>query len=240
MKNDNGVTLIELMIAMAIGLMIVMVVYSVFLAHSKGGIKQTQMTALQESSFSVIDNMEKDIMNAGCQSSTELGIQQGSGTNIIKLYYADLDNYAYSSANRTANCTQNGTTNVLYCPRKTYCNYSLGTGTNSKNLYRQCNTTTNGVTSTTTLTNSPVIANNVSYLNFKYYNHNGILIVPSESSGTLLSDEQRKCVTSVGVNLTLISNKKDPDTGDYTKLSLNRRVTIRNINENQMPTSCDN
>ena len=65
-KNQpKGFTLIELMIAMAVGLVLLAAVYSVFILQNKELNKQEQIAMMQDNARMAMDMMTKDIMMAG-------------------------------------------------------------------------------------------------------------------------------------------------------------------------------
>jgi type IV pilus assembly protein PilW len=65
-KNQfKGFTLIELMIAMAVGLVLIAAVYSVFILQNKELNKQEQIAVMQDNARMAMDMMSKEIMLAG-------------------------------------------------------------------------------------------------------------------------------------------------------------------------------
>ncbi len=102
-ESDRGFTLVELMIAMAVGLVLLGAMYGVFTMHNKTFGTQEQIAEMQQSARSGMDMMTREIRMAGYNpaGATFDGITYGSAQLQVK---ADLD----------GNGTIAGQENIIY------------------------------------------------------------------------------------------------------------------------------
>jgi len=62
----SGMTLIELMVVMALSLILVGAAFMAHIAQSKMGAEQSRVTAIQQDIRAVIDMIDRDVRNSGC------------------------------------------------------------------------------------------------------------------------------------------------------------------------------
>jgi Tfp pilus assembly protein PilW len=65
-KDNTGITLVELMIVLVLSLLLMSAAYMAYQAQNVSGNVQHQIATLQQDLRAVLDIMEKDIRNAGC------------------------------------------------------------------------------------------------------------------------------------------------------------------------------
>lgn len=87
--NKNGFTLIEILIAMALALIVMSMIYSFFYLQQKTYINQSEITATQQDIVAALHLMEKEIRMAAYDPTGDAlaGIMTPGGTNEIKFSY---------------------------------------------------------------------------------------------------------------------------------------------------------
>src|ERR1700681_2781815 len=89
-KPGRGFTLLELMVAMAIGLIVMAAMTSMFKAGMNSAMLLTQRTETQQNMRAAIDLMVKDISMAGAGlPSGGIQLPTGAGNNGLSLYACD-------------------------------------------------------------------------------------------------------------------------------------------------------
>lgn len=206
-KGNRGVTLIELMIVLTLSLLLMSAVYVSYEAQHKGSRAQEQVAVIQQDMRAVMDIVEKDIRNAGCDpciSRMDSMLYNTSGTRVLGVQM-DLDNNTATCPHAATNMThrryyRDGTNNLL-------CNGQV----------LVANVTTFGVTywDVNDISITPTGGANANY---------GI--------GNTLSSSEAKLVYSAEITLSIQSAQRDPDTGQFFNRTLQRRMRLRNPYEN--------
>ncbi|MDM8556257.1 prepilin-type N-terminal cleavage/methylation domain-containing protein [Desulfococcaceae bacterium HSG7] len=96
LKNKNGFTLIEILVAMAVGMTVMYMIYTFFYLQQKTYINQSEITAIQQDIVGAMHIMERDIRLAGYDATGEAksgyvkpGFLTPDSTDAIK-FSADL------------------------------------------------------------------------------------------------------------------------------------------------------
>lgn len=198
----KGFTLIELMIAMAAGLVLLAAVYSVFLVQNKELRNQEQITEMQQNARMAMEMMSRDLMMAGYGARSSLPKCAGTtpATNAcVGIRAANADSISF-----TMDVTDN-----------------VGTGgpdgdrdDANENITYDVNTS-DGVPALRR--NTQPVVNNVSALSFTY--------LPAPPTGTInLADIER-----IQISITTRTANVDPGTGIYRYYTLTSIVTPRNL-----------
>lgn len=93
-NNQDGFTLIEMLIAMAVALVVMSMIYSFFYLQQKTYINQSEITAVQQDIVGAMHLIEREIRMAGYDVSGEAGasfLQPGVGDTIKFSYDKDED-----------------------------------------------------------------------------------------------------------------------------------------------------
>ena len=94
LTNNNGITLIELMIVMVLTLILMGSVYLVYQTQQATSQSQYQVSALQGELRAAMDIMQMDIVNAGCdRCATDTNAVQGLGINSHGTFLSLSMNY---------------------------------------------------------------------------------------------------------------------------------------------------
>lgn len=207
----KGFTLIELMIAMAAGLVLLAAVYSVFLVQNKELRKQEQITEMQQNARMAMEMMSRDLMMAGygpksltspltrCTGATPTTKPSSSPYSCLGIVVANAGFISFSAdLNGNGNLTEEGE-NLMYDRYQSgadSANYALGR-------------TSNG-------TKQPVV-DHVSALAFTYL----------DAGGTATTD--LSLIRKIQVSITTRTANVDPNTGNYRTFTLTSMVTPRNL-----------
>ncbi|MDD3259548.1 MAG: prepilin-type N-terminal cleavage/methylation domain-containing protein [Smithellaceae bacterium] len=203
----KGFTLIELMIAMAVGLVLLAAVYSVFLVQNKELRNQEQITEMQQNARMAMEMMSRDLMMAGygpstltrCTGTTPTTKPASSPYSCLGIVVANI-NFVSLSADLNGNGVLTDAGENL-----TYDRYESPTGSGNYALGR----TSNG-------TKNPVV-DNVSALTFTYY----------KADGTVTDD--LSLIRNIKISITTRTANVDPSTGNYREFTLTSTVTPRNL-----------
>ena len=203
----KGFTLIELMIAMAVGLVLLAAVYSVFLVQNKELRNQEQITEMQQNARMAMEMMSRDLMMAGygpstltrCTGTTPTTKPASSPYSCLGIGVANI-NFVSLSADLNGNGVLTDAGENL-----TYDRYESPTGSGNYALGR----TSNG-------TKNPVV-DNVSALTFTYY----------KADGTVTDD--LSLIRNIKISITTRTANVDPSTGNYREFTLTSTVTPRNL-----------
>lgn len=206
--SPKGFTLIELMIAMAVGLVLLAAVYSVFIVQNKELNKQEQIAVMQDNARMAMDMMTRDIMMAGygpgtltrCTGTTPTTAPASSPYSCLGIVSANAGFISFS-----ADLNGNG---VLTDPGEnlTFDRYQSPAGSGNYALGR----TSNG-------TKSPVV-DNVSALAFTYL----------PATGTTATTDL-SLIRRVQISITTRTANVDPNTGNYLYYNLVSVVVPRNL-----------
>ncbi|MDD2317834.1 MAG: prepilin-type N-terminal cleavage/methylation domain-containing protein [Desulfobacterales bacterium] len=203
----KGFTLIELMIGMAVGLVLLAAVYSVFLVQNKELRNQEQITEMQQNARMAMEMMSRDLMMAGygpstltrCTGTTPTTKPASSPYSCLGIVVANI-NFVSLSADLNGNGVLTDAGENL-----TYDRYESPTGSGNYALGR----TSNG-------TKNPVV-DNVSALTFTYY----------KADGTVTDD--LSLIRNIKISITTRTANVDPSTGNYREFTLTSTVTPRNL-----------
>lgn len=139
LHDKSGLTLVELMIVMVLSLLLMAAVYLAYQAHHIHSLSQEQVLTAQQDLRAVMDILERDIRNAGCDPADPpmnlVGISTTSGafpsSNVTKLGLSmDLDgdsnttgvdevvsyiwNHSTGELTRNGRVLANGVTNLTF------------------------------------------------------------------------------------------------------------------------------
>lgn len=222
-KNIKGLTLVEVMVAMLLGLIVTTVVFIYNNAISSSGKAQRDIAIIQNEIIAATEIMERDIMNTGCNPK-----ENSNFSTYRALYYTysgpgsmrlqmDMDNdgtYSGDSGELVI-YRYNSTTKIL------------------ERLY---------YTGSAWAATQPILKN-VTAFNLKYWNSNTKQFICSNEVGceafgsttaygsystATLTSSQATYVNAVIYQITLRSANKDPDTGEYITRSIEKWVDMRN------------
>lgn len=199
-NQPAGFTLIELMIAMAVGLVLLTAVYSVFILQNKELSKQEQIAVMQDNARIAMDMMTREIMMAGYGPSTLarcVGTTAATNEPCVGITAANASSISFA--------TDLNATGVLGGPNE-YITYDLYTSSGLPALGRVANGSRN-----------PVVEY-VSALAFSY------LPATGTTPTTNLADIRR-----VQISITTRTANIDPNTGSYRYCNLISIVTPRNL-----------
>jgi type II secretory pathway component PulJ len=223
-NNIIGFTLVEVMVALVLGLLVTTVVFVFYNTISSSGRSQNEISIIQNDLLAATDMIQTDIMNAGCN---EKGVSAFSGYYAVYYTYSgagsirlqmDLDrNGIYSGNDEVVIYRINRTTSIL---ERLYYNYNAQLGIIG--WYTQPilkNVTNFDITYWSTTLNVGITPT----ADVKYPS---TWTLPA-SDHTLTSTDAAK-VQAVIVKITVRTDKKDPDTGDYIKRSVERYIKMRN------------
>lgn len=154
-NNEQGFTLIEVVIGLAISLILMGVAVSIFNVQRKSYSMQEQVTEMQQNVRATMDMMVREIRMAGYDPTESGFVGIGTNTTTLLQILADLDG--------------NGTTTGTY-ENITYQYYNASAGTLSCQIRRNL-----GTESTESL------AENINACNFLYYDSNGIATTTASS-----------------------------------------------------------
>jgi len=206
-ENQRGFTLLELLIAMSVGLIILSAVYSVFTLQSKQFANQEVAVEMQQNARMAMDIITREIRMAGYNPSRTLtncsGSLTGSSTTCVGIRNASANSISFASdldgdGDLTADPT-NPNENIIYDRYLSSNIYALGR-------------TSNG-------TKQPVI-DNLDLLGFSYFNDSG-------GTPTDLVD-----IRKIRVTIRIIAAKADPlytTNGGFRTYTLVSDVTPRNL-----------
>jgi len=203
--SPKGFTLIELMIAMVVGLVLLAAVYSVFNLQNKELNKQEQIAVMQDSARMAMDMMSRDIMMAGYGPSTMArctGTTTATNTPCLGITAANANSISFTMDG------VNGTADGDYNDANENITYDLYTSSGVPVLGRK---------STTSASKQPAVEN-VSALAFTY------LPATGTTPTTNLADIRR-----VQISITIRTANVDPNTGNYLYYNLVSVVAPRNM-----------
>ncbi len=117
--HEQGVTLVELLIVMALSLLLMSAVYMAYQTQQRRGEGQQMVVTMQQDLRAVMDVIEKDIRHAGCTTtySSSDGFAGSNATTLV-AQYVNVDTGANESATYTLNgeaVTRNGITLISNC-----------------------------------------------------------------------------------------------------------------------------
>lgn len=116
-KNNQGFTLIELIIAMAICVMVIAGIFSAFRSQETTQLTQEQVVEMQQNLRGALEIMSKEIRMAGYDPDIEYGagiVRAGDGTSADPLIFSMVadddgnDNYTMNAANDDNQISGNG------------------------------------------------------------------------------------------------------------------------------------
>jgi prepilin-type N-terminal cleavage/methylation domain-containing protein len=198
-KTNRGFTLIEILVAMAVGLIVLGGVLSIFISQNRTSAAQEEVAYAQQSVRAALDIMMRDIMNAGVNPPADgswQAIETATGTKIqVKADYSDPDGDGWPEGNGdTADTNEDVTYEVV-----------------SGQLKR----------------NGTVMVDYVDSLAFGYVlaDEDGT-VLPPPSTPTAAQVSQ---IRAVIIRLNIRTENPAPDTGEYRIRTLENGVRIRNL-----------
>jgi type IV pilus assembly protein PilW len=117
-KNDNGFTLIELVIAMALGLVILTAIYSVSIITKKTYSVQDQIVMMQQNARASMDMMTREIKMAGYDPIAGVANSRiiGAQTNSIRFTLDITSTYGEDRPDGDTDDPNEDVTYALYTP----------------------------------------------------------------------------------------------------------------------------
>jgi prepilin-type N-terminal cleavage/methylation domain-containing protein len=251
--DNRGLTMIEMMVAMALGLIITSVVFVFYGGVNSNGSFQQEVSKLEADLNAAADMMEKDIQNAACNPSPSAPsafsssaiLYNYSGESSIWVQ-ADLDkNGAYSGdservlyrLNRSKKCIQrlnyDYTSSPQQLPRTAYSILD-----NVERFYvtyyepyhaTYCPMSgeynCNGVLYECRMNNK---LTDTAYFTSGTVNNNPTTYSSRASQYTLTNSTIASRVDLVVLNIDVSTSKNDPDTGKPRTISIERWILLRN------------
>jgi len=202
LKNNTasvGFTILELLIAMAIGLLVLGALYGVFTFQNKTLSNQEQIVELQQNARAAMDMMTREISMAGYNPA------HMSGTTMPQISAATANSISF-----VADLNGNGDTTADSSNPKENITYDVYTSDGVTCLGR----TTNG-------TRQPVVEH-IQSLSFIY-------VLSDGSQTTTPTSTQLESIVKVNVSLTAISAKPKPNSSNYWTCTLTSDVVARNL-----------
>jgi prepilin-type N-terminal cleavage/methylation domain-containing protein len=200
-RNNRGLTLVELMIVLVLSLMLMAAVFMTYQLQSGSGQGELRRAAIQQDLRAMMEGITLDIMHAGLEPNSEgtiQGIPGGISSRNTLRVVMDLN------ADRITSNAVSDAEEVI--------TYSL----NGTNLQRISNNS--GITR--------IIGNNVAALTFLYRDSAYLDITPA-GNGTL-SLAVAESVRYIEVTITVQDEHNDPQTGQAIQRTLTRTVCRRN------------
>lgn len=215
----EGLTLVEVMVAIVLSTFLGMLVFTVFLYSNKSNVSNVENSIMQQNLIFAMDMIETDVKNAGCKpmggtfnAFTDLSLATTLGVNAD---LRDCSGFTSPSSGQAEyfQCLANTTYNRTDTDVAERIRYSLSTaGATNGGLFRR-ESNQGG----TTFTNQE-IARNIRRFAFVYTL--GSTAEPPEDN-----------VISVRVSLTTRSERNDPYTGRPMERTIERDIVIRNFKE---------
>lgn len=199
-QDRKGLTLIELMIVMALSLLLMAAVYGTYNIQKKTSDVQNEVASVQQDLRAVMDIMAKDIRQAGCNPTVAPDINNPSIADSCGILAA-----------------QSGPISLVM---------NMDANGDGSTGGERVSFILNG---TTLQRNGADLAYNVSSFGFSYYDADNVKMTPASSGGTILSDAQGIDVRDIQVFLRIQSNKKDPDTNQFLRREMTKRIKMRNM-----------
>lgn len=197
---SNGFTLVEVLMAMFVGLVVLAAIYAVYVTQHREYSRQEQITEMHQNARMAMDMMSKDIMMAGYGPSNHTRCSgTGTATNCVGITSANA-----TSISITADLNDNKSiTADTSNPHENISYY----------LYSSDGITTLGRVSNGTL--QPAVEN-ISALTFAYL----------DSAGTATTN--LAFIRTVQITLTAKTAKIDPNLNTFHTYTLTSNVEIRN------------
>jgi prepilin-type N-terminal cleavage/methylation domain-containing protein len=211
-KNEEGLTLIELMIVLVLSLILMAAAYMSYQIQSTSSQTQSQVSLMQQDLRAAMYNLSKDIRNAGCETKAVISAAEvpnlvatsnSSGVNRLTLYM-DITG---TGGNPDGDTNDPGE-HVLYRLQ----------GTDLQRIDFNDNNST------------MQIAQNVQAFQLTYYSYNSATNTFSVILAAALPGNEAN-VRLVKISMTTRSSQPDPDSGQYLTRTLDRRIKLRNIIE---------
>ncbi len=199
--DKKGLTLVELMIAMLLTLVLMSAVYTTYQVQRTTSDVQHEVSSVQQDLRAVLDIMAWDIRQAGCDPT----LQSTAGLVIAQT--------GPTSISFSMDLNEDGDTADTDPAEQV--SYTLD-GTK----LQRSNVMANAVTTLTS---------NATTLGFTYYDADNNVIVPTGTGGTTLTSAEANNVRSVDVHIQIRSDRIDPDTHDYIRRSMTKRIRMRNL-----------
>lgn len=208
----KGFTLIELMIAMAVGLVLLAAVYSFFILQNKELNKQEQVAVMQDNARMAMDMMTREIMMAGYGATSSLprcvGTTTATNTPCVGITAANTNSISFSADLDNSGSTTSGSNENI-----TYDLYTTAAGV------QVLGRSSNGGS------HQPVVENiypsgTEPALSFTYLKADGSPITGSPDLSL---------IRSIQIVITARTANVDPATGNYRYFTLTSKVAPRNL-----------
>ncbi len=214
LKNNKGLTLVELMIVMVLSLLVMGAAYMSFQVQHSTSESQAQVSLVQNDLRAAMYNISKDLRTAGAQ--TKFGMQSFSGTiPVITTLVATSNSSGIDRITLYSDTQGNpdGSPDFM-------------TDDPGEHILYRLNGTTLERVDFSSINSVMAIARNVTRFSLTYYSCDDTGTMTEIPVGSLPGNEKE--VTLVRVDISIRSNKTDPDTGQYVTRSMGRMVMLRN------------
>ena len=201
-KKNLGFTLVELLVAMTLGLVLLGSVLKILVSQNRTNAVQQEVAYAQQNARAAMDLMVREIRNAGhnpANGNVE-AIVTAEGTKIqVQADYSDPDGDGHPEGNGNATDPNEDVT------------YTVDdTDPLNKTLTR------NGFS----------IVDNLEGIQFGYVLVDGTMLNPP---GAPLTPTQREDIRGVLIGMSVRTENRDPDTGQYRYRTLINAVRVRNM-----------
>jgi len=199
--DRKGLTLIELMVALLLTMVLVAAVYTTYQVQRTTSDVQHEVSSVQQDLRAVLDIMAWDIRQAGCDPT----LQSTAGLVITQT--------GPTSISFSMDLNEDGDTADTDPAEQV--SYTLdGTKLQRNNIAANVVTT---------------LTSNATTLGFTYYDADNNVIMPTGTGGTSLTTAEANSVRFVDIHIQVRSDRIDPDTHDYIRRSMTKRIKMRNL-----------
>lgn len=214
-KNEEGLTLVELMIVLILSLVLMAAAYMSYQVQSTSSQTQTQISQMQQDLRVAMYNISKDIRNVG--SKQDMGTVMTEGPGIISQIVATSNSSGLHRLTLYTDITgyPDGSPDGYSDDPDEHILYRL----NGTDLQRFDFNDGNKILQ---------IAQNVQVFELTYYSFDEATNTFNEIAALAGNEEK---VRLIKVKMTVRSSQPDPDTGEYWTRTLERRIKPRNIKE---------
>jgi prepilin-type N-terminal cleavage/methylation domain-containing protein len=228
--NEKGITLIELLVALAISAIVLAGVYQLFISQTRSYAKQDQVVEVQQSVRSAMEILLRDLRMTGFDDDNP------------SSKYTDLTSIAVATPIVTPVQANSITVSYEYFDRTVgtsgeYQLHSVAYAVNGSNLVRTRTVTKPNKTTSTT---SEILLPNVFALTFTYgVDRNNDGVMDDQNADTIITDADYVAAGAVAASTKVVAirvvltGRPDPNNQDISKVvsprTLASAVTLRNL-----------
>ena len=223
-NKENGFTLVELLIAMTIGLIILAALSTTFLMQRKIYDIQEQVAEMVQTARAAMDMMSREIRMAGYNPTGTGGI--GFVNNADDRYDTDANSIHFTTD--IGDGIDNDGDGRVDEPDETVCDGNTNDTNEDINYYLYTADGIQKIGRRTGGAGSPQpVAENISGLSFSYRFADGDTGIPDETDGDDTNDLED--IRSVQFSITARTTKPAPDSSGYRTYTLTSFITPRNL-----------